>query len=226
RHGLDHAVVEGREVGRPVDLQPREAGVAHDREQPGLRLPAQPVEEPVGAQRRLLHHVLRAVVGARDPAREGVRRIEVRQHQPLESLPGLVQGSSIISSQATTRIVPVMSSWKSPQKWSQANPNVPTLSGVSCKRVKAPGTMSVRSLKSGRLKPMTTSPLVNSSTTSSPFLSSMSLGTNSNFFAVMRITLSSANARKPNAPAAAASPNESRRRRRGFMLMPSRPEIP
>src|SRR5262249_47553168 len=90
RLDVHDAIVEACEVGRPVDLQPREAGVAHDREQPGPRLATQPVEEPVGAQHSLLDHILCVVVVARYPAREVVRRIQVREHHPLESLPALV----------------------------------------------------------------------------------------------------------------------------------------
>src|SRR5262249_36367588 len=159
--------------GGTIYLQPGQAGIWHDGGQPGVGVPPPPFEETVGAQHCFLHPVLRGVGGARDPAREVIPRIPVPKDHPLRSVPGVAQGPSIIAPQATTRIVPVMSSWKSPQKWSQANPNTPILSGVNDRRVKPPGTMSVRSLKSGRLKPITTSALVNSSTTGSPFFSSI-----------------------------------------------------
>src|SRR5882672_5103170 len=80
--------------------------------------------------------------------------------------------------------------------------------------------MSVRTLKSGALKPIRTSAVVNSSTTGSPFLSAMSSGTNSNLRAVTRITLSRgcARAAAPNAaPARAAIPAASTRRRPGLI---------
>ena len=53
----------------------------------------------------------------------------------------------------STTSVPVMSSWPSPQKTSQWNGNVPSLSGVSVTRVTSFGTMSFRILNAGRLKP-------------------------------------------------------------------------
>src|SRR5256885_11315237 len=66
--------------------------VAHNREKPRPRLAAQAVEEAEGAQHCLLHDVLRVVIIAREPAREVIGRVEMQQHQLLESSLGLAQG--------------------------------------------------------------------------------------------------------------------------------------
>src|SRR5207249_6930616 len=118
---------------RSIGAQPRPAGVAHDREQPRPRLAAQAVEMAVGAQHRFLEHVLGVVVVAREPAREVVRRVEMRQHKRLVAR---------AVGHARTFITPLISSWPAPQKTSQANSKLPAFSGVNGTRATRPGTMS------------------------------------------------------------------------------------
>src|SRR5258706_465399 len=235
---LDKTVLEPYRVRGTVVLQPGDEGVAHDGEKPRPRLAAQAVEEAVGAQHRLLHYVLRVVIVARQPAREVIGRVEMRQHQLLESSLGLAQGlvqrygigvvqkygiggeHHDIPCQATTWICPDIPSWPSPQKISHKNTKVPILSGTSRSRETLPGMMSARALKSGALNPMTTSAVTNSSTTGTPFLSRISRGRNTHLRAVTRITLSFAWARAPapkTAPAAVTMPAASRRRRSSFI---------
>src|SRR5258708_4215167 len=77
---------------------------------------------------------------------------------------------------AMTRIVPSMSSWPSPQNTSQWNVNVPTLLGTMRTRAVWPGMMVALAPKSGALKPMTTSLVVNCRTTGSLSLTTSSSG--------------------------------------------------
>src|SRR5438477_1969748 len=203
---------------------------SHNREKPRPRLAAQAVEEAVGAQHRLLHYVLRVVIIARQPAREVIGRVEMRQHHLLESSLGLAQGlvqrcgnglvqqygiggeHHDIPCQATTWICPDIPSWPSPQKISHRKTKVPALSGTRRSRETLPGTMSVRTLKSGALNPMTTSAVTNSSTTGTPFLSRISRGRNAHLRAVTRMTFSFGWARATAANATAATPTRTRRR--------------
>jgi hypothetical protein len=83
-------------------------------------------------------------------------------------------GASVVYS--STTIVPSISSWPVPQKMSQTNVNVPVLSGTIRRRATFSGMMSARTPKSGALKPITTSRVVSSSTTGTPFLSLITLG--------------------------------------------------
>jgi len=103
-------VVETRKFHGPVDLQPTQAGIAHDGEQPGPRLAAQSVEETVSAQHGLLHHVLGVVIVARQPARKVVRRVQMRQHAFLESLlafaQGFIHGTESIGAMIARRLMP------------------------------------------------------------------------------------------------------------------------
>ncbi len=109
------------------------------------------------------------------------------------------------STDLVTTSWPDIPSWPSPQKTSQRNVNVPALSGVNVTRAGVPGMMSARTLKSGALKPMTTSGAVSSIVTGSPFFKAISRGRNTNFLATTLITRGPAAARTPAAAAAIAT---------------------
>src|SRR5487761_2225777 len=111
--------------------------------------------------------------------------------------------------------VPFMSSCPTPQNTSHRKVKLPALSGVSRSVVTLPGTMSARTAKSGRLKPIGTSGAVNCKTTVSPRFTRSSRGTKSNFLATTSMTRSSAfaitsAASEPSASAPVA-PNNVRR---------------
>src|SRR5260221_9878927 len=115
-----------------------------------------------------------------------------------------------------------MTSCPPPQKMAQRNGNVPALSGVKRSRETVPGMMSVRILKSGALKPITTSGAVNSSLPGSPFFSSSVPGRNTNLRATTLIarSLDWASTIEPAAaPATSAAPPNNMRRREGFIAL-------
>src|SRR6202046_2105918 len=66
---------------------------------------------------------------------------------------------------------------------------LPAASGVTATSVVLPGGISVSNLSGFDMKPCTRSVVVRRRITGSPFLSVISLGVNSNFFAVISITL-------------------------------------
>src|ERR1700683_412113 len=66
---------------------------------------------------------------------------------------------------------------------------LPAVSGVTVTSVVLPGGISVSNLNGFDMKPCTRSLVVRRRITGSPFLSVISLGVNSNFFAVISITL-------------------------------------
>jgi len=64
---------------RPVLLEPRVAGISHNRQQPGATIPAvKTSEEFEGAHECFLRQVFRVRVIAHEPARQIVRGIQVR----------------------------------------------------------------------------------------------------------------------------------------------------
>src|SRR6185437_2673898 len=71
----------------PLPPLPRPAAVAHDREEPGTRVPvAKAGEKAKRPQRRVLHRILRVVLVAQQIAGERVRVVEMRQDQRFEPL--------------------------------------------------------------------------------------------------------------------------------------------
>src|SRR6185436_16397109 len=84
-----HAFVFSRQrVRRAAALlrERRGMAIAHDREQPRAWVgAAERAETAKRTQHRVLDHVVRVSRGRTQPAREAIRRIEVRQHLGLES---------------------------------------------------------------------------------------------------------------------------------------------
>src|ERR1700733_15160976 len=80
----------------------------------------------------------------------------------------------------------------------------PALSGVTATSVFLPTTISVSNLSGFDMKPCTRSMLVTRRITGSPFLSVITFGVNSNFFAVISITLGFTSARARSSVGAAA----------------------
>jgi len=61
-------------------VQPCVARVAHDRQQQGTHIPTLvSVEKAKGAQKGLLRHILSVLFVSRQPVREVVRRVQMRQ---------------------------------------------------------------------------------------------------------------------------------------------------
>ena len=80
------AVLERHHLGRSVLLHPREAGVAHDLQQPASRVvAAKAADVAQRANERFLHDVLRVVIVARDPASQVEGCAEMRQGEALEA---------------------------------------------------------------------------------------------------------------------------------------------
>ena len=78
---MDFFVEHRRGFLRPVLLQPGVTSIAHNRQQPGASVSAvEAVKKSERAQVRLLHHVFRILVIARQPARQVVSRIQMRQY--------------------------------------------------------------------------------------------------------------------------------------------------
>src|SRR6185295_1609446 len=87
----DVELVHGRVRTRQPLVVEGVVRVAHDREQPGAGVsPGEGMEVLERAQIRFLHHVLRLVLVARQPAREAVGGVEMRQGDLFE------QGDSIL----------------------------------------------------------------------------------------------------------------------------------
>src|SRR4029077_21127216 len=113
--GMSELVGELHVVGRRLSsLEPAEAVVAHDPEQPGpCVVAAQRAKVAIGTQAGFLHDVLRRMLVAHQPAGEIERRVEVRQHQSFETA-RLCHDRHY----AWTTSKPFICSWPSPQKLS------------------------------------------------------------------------------------------------------------
>ena len=75
------------ERAAPLLTQCRDVAVTHDGKQPGARVAAlKSVEAAERAQHGVLHDVVCMARRGRQPPREAIRRIEVRQYLRLESL--------------------------------------------------------------------------------------------------------------------------------------------
>jgi len=83
--GADSAALERHQLSWPVALEPAVAGAAHDPQQPALGVAfAIAVEIAECPQKGLLHHIGSIGVVARQPARERIGGVEMRQRHPLE----------------------------------------------------------------------------------------------------------------------------------------------
>jgi hypothetical protein len=72
--------------GRAILVQPRVARIAHDREQPRPHVSALvAIEKSKRAQKSFLRHILRVLFVPRQPAREIVRRVQMRQDGLLKA---------------------------------------------------------------------------------------------------------------------------------------------
>ncbi len=74
-------------TGRPILVQPGVASISHDREEPCPHVATLvAVEKTERAQAGFLRNVLRVLIVPRQPAREVVRSVQVRQDGLLEAL--------------------------------------------------------------------------------------------------------------------------------------------
>jgi hypothetical protein len=75
-----------RRLARAVLVKPRKAGIAHNGQEPDAGVAAaEALEEAERAQVGFLHHVLRVLIIPRQPARQVIGSIHVRQNHLLEA---------------------------------------------------------------------------------------------------------------------------------------------